>query len=69
MKNLCKMEIHQGFVSSPLLFTMVLEVLSSSFRIGLWLYADNLVLIAENMEEAILKLQKWRDGMESKVSV
>jgi hypothetical protein len=41
--------IHQGSVLSPLLFIIVLEVLSREFRVGLpreLLYVDDLVIIA-----------------------
>jgi len=41
--------VHQGSVLSPLLFIIVMEVLSISFKQGLpWepLYADDLVLVA-----------------------
>jgi len=56
-----KMGVHQGSVLSPLLFTMVLEALSSNFRTGLsWelLYVDDLVLIVESMEDAVAKFKK-----------
>ena len=49
-----KFGIHQGSVLSPLLFIIVLEALSQEFRSGVpWedLYADDLVIIAESLEE------------------
>jgi len=61
--------VHQGSVLSPLLFTIVLEALSQEFREGLpWelLYADDLALIAESREELIVKIKRWKEGMESK---
>ena len=61
--------VHQGSVLSPLLFIMALEALAREFRSGLpWelLYADDLVIIAESMEELAMKLEKWQKGMESK---
>src|SRR6476469_9207370 len=64
-----KVGVHQGSVLSPLLFTIVLEALSKAFRGGLpWeiLYADDLVLIAESEEDLIKKIQKWKNGFESK---
>ena len=61
--------VHQGFVLSPLLIIPVLEVLSREFRSGVpWevLYADDLVLIADNKEECIPMLKAWRAGMKSR---
>ena len=61
--------VHQGSVLSPLLFVLVLEALSREFRTGVpWelLYADDLAVIADSLEECITKLKAWKDGMESK---
>ena len=61
--------VHQGSVLSPLLFIIVLEALSRDFRTGVpWelLYADDLALIAESLEECIAKFEAWKSGMESK---
>jgi len=47
-------------VLSPLLFTVVLEMLSSNFRNNLlWelLYGDDLILITDSMEEAVVKFK------------
>ena len=52
--------VHQGSVLSPLLFILVLEALSREFRTGVpWelLYADDLVVIADSLEECISKLR------------
>ena len=52
--------VHQGSVLSPLLFILVLEALSREFRTGVpWelLYADDLVIIADSLEECISKLK------------
>ena len=49
-----KVGVHQGSVLSPLLFIIVLEALSREFRSGVpWedLYANDLVIIAESLEE------------------
>ena len=61
--------VHQGSVLSPLLFTIVLEALSKEFRKGLpWelLYADDLALMAESRAELLVKIQRWKEGMERK---
>jgi len=64
-----KVRIHQRSVLSLLLLTMVLKTLLSTFRTGLpWelLYADDLVLITDNMDEVVVKFKRWKDGIESK---
>ena len=48
---------------SPFLFIMVLEAISQEFRGGSpceLLYADDLVLIADSVEEVIGKYTVWR---------
>ena len=55
--------VHQGSVLSPLLFIIVLEALSREFRTGCpWelLYADDLMISAESMEELLVKVQTWK---------
>ena len=54
-----KVGVHQGSVLSPLLFIIVLEALSREFRCGVpWedLYADDLVIIAESLEECVRRI-------------
>ena len=61
--------VHQGSVDSPLLFIIVLETLSREFRTGCpWelLYADDLMISAESMEELLVKLKTWKTEMEKK---
>ena len=61
--------VHQGSVLSPLLFIIVLEALSREFRSGVpWedLYADDLVIIAESLEECVRRLLTWKEAMEKK---
>ena len=64
-----KVGIHQGSVLSPLLFIIVLEALSREFcsRVP-WedLYADDLVIIAESLEECVRRLLTWKEAMEKK---
>ena len=61
--------VQQGSVLSPLLFIIVLEALSREFRTGCpWelLYADDLMISAESMEELLVKVQTWKTEMEKK---
>ena len=64
-----KVGVHQGSVLSPLLFIIVLDALSREFCSGVpWedQYADDLVIIAELLEECVRKLLTWKEGMEKK---
>ena len=64
-----KVGVHQGSVLSPLLFIIVLEALSREFRAGVpWedLYADDLVIIADSIEECVRRLLIWKEAMEKK---
>ena len=61
--------VHQGSVLSPLLFVAVMEVLTRDVRQGLpWelLYADDLILVADSMDELGDKMVRWKDCMERK---
>ena len=61
--------VHQGSVLSPLLFIIVMEALSQEFRTGCpWelLYADDLGIVAESLEELTEKFRLWKQGMEAK---
>ena len=65
-----KVGVHQGTWSlSPLLFIIVLEALSREFRCGVpWedLYADDLVITAESLEECVRRILTWKEAMEEK---
>ena len=64
-----KVGVHQGSVLSLLLFIIVLEALSREFRSGVpWedLHADDLVIIAESLEECVTRLLTWKEAMEKK---
>ena len=55
-----KVGAHQGAVLSHLLFMIVMEALSKEFRVGCpWelLYAGDLVLVAETLEDLKKKLK------------
>ena len=61
--------VHQGSVLSPLLFALVVDVLSGSVRKDvLWnlLYADDLVLLAESMEQLGKDFLDWKQAFENK---
>ena len=61
--------VHQGSTLSPLLFIIVLEAFSHEFRAGVpWedQYADDLVIIADSLEEYVRKLLIWKEAMEKK---
>ena len=64
-----KVGVHQGSVLSPLLFVIVLEALSREFRAGVpWedRYADDLVIIADSLEECVSRLLIWKEAMVKK---
>ena len=64
-----KVGVQQGSVLSPLLFIIMLEALSGEFRSGVsWedLYADDLVITAESLEECVRRLLTWKEAMEKK---
>ena len=61
--------IHQGSVLSALLFIIMFEALSREFRSGVpWedLYASDLVIIAESLEECVRRILTWKEAMERK---
>jgi len=64
-----KAGMHQGSAFNPLLLVIVMEALSTEFRVALsWklLYADNLVLVAEIEDNPIKRLNEWKDNMENR---
>ena len=59
---------HQGSVLSPLLFAILTEALSREWRIGYpWelLYADDLAIMIDNLEDLKIQLQAWRTSLET----
>ena len=64
-----KVDVHQGSVLSSLLFAMVINEITKNARKG-WmkqiLYADDLVLMGETMEELRENFDEWREAFESK---
>ena len=64
-----KVGVHQGSVLSPILFAIVLEALSRGFCAGLpWelLYADDLVIIADSLDELSVKMERWMAELSAK---
>ena len=62
-----KVSVHQGSVLSPLLFIIMLKSLSREFWAGVpWedLYADDLVIIADSLEECVRRLLIWKEGID-----
>ena len=61
--------VHQGSVLSPLLFAIVVDVITGNARRGVvneLLYADDLVLTDETMKDLKEKFWNWKDALESK---
>ena len=61
--------VHQGSALSPLLFIMVMDVLTEDARDGSLmelLYAGNLVLYGELLNEAMDKYGTWKNAVEGK---
>ena len=64
-----KVGVHQGSVLSPLLFITVMDVVCSEVKHGLLmeiLYADDLVIMAESMEELRTRFNQWKSALEKK---
>lgn len=64
-----KVGVHQGSVLSPLVFAIVVDVVTESVRNGLMsemLYADDLVLMSETMKGLREKFWKWKEAFKSK---
>jgi len=64
-----KVGLHQGSVLSPLLFVIVMKMISRELRADLpleLLYADDLILMTESEESLRDKTVKWKSGLEAK---
>ena len=60
-----KVGVQQGSMLSPLVFAIVVDVVTESVRSGLMskmLYADDLVLMSETMEGLREKFWKWKEA-------
>ena len=61
--------VHQGCVLSPLIFAIVVDVVTEHAREGLLneiLYANDLVLMSESLEDLRERFQRWRRALEGK---
>ena len=64
-----KVDVHQGFALSPLLFIMVMDVLIEDVRDGSLmelLYADDLVVCGELLNAIMFKYGRWKNAVEGK---
>ena len=61
--------VHQGYVFSPLIFAIVVDVLTEHAREGLLnkiFYADDLVLMSESLKDLRVRFQRWSRALEDK---
>ena len=61
--------VHQGSVLSLLIFAIVVDVVTEHAKEGLYneiLYADDLVLMSESLEDSRERFQRWRRALEGK---
>ena len=64
-----KVSVHQGSPLSSLLFIIVMDLLTKNMRdVSLMelLYADNLVLCGESLNEVMYKYGRWKNAVEGK---
>ena len=68
-KNLVRVGVHQESLLSPLIFAIVVDVVTEHARDRLLneiLYADDLVLMSESMDDLKERFQKWRSALKGK---
>jgi len=61
--------VHQGSALSPYLFSLVIDEITKSIQGEVpWcmLFADDVVLVGESLEEVNYRLKEWREALESK---
>ena len=64
-----KVGLHQGSALSPLLFKVIMDVLTEEARTKppwAMLFADDLVLVSETVEEVEEELERWRAVIENR---
>ena len=64
-----KVGVHIGSVLSPLLFAIVVDIITENARRGVdneLLYADDLIIISEDMEDLKERFWNWKNALDSK---
>ena len=64
-----EVSVHQRSALSPLLFIMVMDVLTEDVRDGSLmelLYADDLILCGESLNEVMDKYGRWKNALDGK---
>ena len=64
-----KVGVHLGYVLSPLLFAIVVDVITENARrsvVNELPYADDLVIMSKDMEDLKERFWNWKDALESK---
>ena len=58
--------MHQGSVLSPLIFAIVVDVVTKHARLNEILHTDNLVLMSKSLKDLHEKFQWWRRALQGK---
>ena len=64
-----KVGVHEGPVLSPLLFPIVVDVITENARravVNKLMFANDLVLMSKTMEDLKERFWNWKDALESK---